>query len=425
MNHHNIGSSSLLSHSSSSSSDDELEQLINECDVEHQLMGQHILNNNLIVAQLAEYQNATKIHGGSVLGHKVIHRDREAAAHRLFNDYFSENPTFNEGMFHRRFRMSRSLFFRIVDDVKNHNSFFKQRTDCTGRWGLSTLQKITAAFRILAYEVPADATDEYINIRESTAIKCVKKFCRAIVEIFSDQYLRSPNASNVARLLYIGKQRGFPGMLGSLDCIHWKWKNCPTGWAGSYAGRSGSPTIILEIVADYDLWIWHAFFGMPGSNNDINVLQRSHLFSDLARGITPPAHYVIQGKEYNVGYYLADGIYPKWSTLVQTFHEPRSVKKKFFAMRQESCRKDVERAFGVLQSRFAIVANPARYWQKKHLDNIMKACIIMHNMIVEDERDLSAPIEIAREVPIPDVETMPNETSHFQEFLGRYKKNQR
>ncbi|XP_057812312.1 uncharacterized protein LOC131026456 [Salvia miltiorrhiza] len=314
-------------------------------------MGQHILNNNLIVAQLAEYQNATKIHGGSVLGHKVIHRDREAAAHRLFNDYFFENPTFNEGMFRRRFRMSRSLFLRIVDAVKNHNGFFEQRMDCTGRWGLSRPQKITAAFRILAYGVPADATDEYINISESTAIKCVKKFCRAIVEIFSDQYLRSPNASDVARLLYIGKQRGFPGI-----------------------------------------------------------------------GITPPTHYVIQGKEYNVGYYLADGIYPKWSTLVQTFHEPRSVKKKFFAMRQESCRKDVERAFGVLQSRFVIVANPARYWQKKHLDNIMKACIIMHNMIVEDERDLSAPIEIAREVPIPDVETMPNETNHFQDFLGRYKK---
>ncbi|XP_057793131.1 uncharacterized protein LOC131009740 [Salvia miltiorrhiza] len=178
---------------------------------------------------MAEYQNATKIHGGSVLGHKVIHRDREAAAHRLFNDYFSENPTFNEGMFRRRFRMSRSLFLRIVDAVKNHNDFFEQRMDCTGRWGLSTLQKITVAFRILAYGVPADATDKYINIGESTAIKCVKKFCRAFVKIFSDQYLRSPNANDVARLLYIGKQREFPGMLGSLDCMHWKWKNCSTG----------------------------------------------------------------------------------------------------------------------------------------------------------------------------------------------------
>ncbi|KAL5539453.1 hypothetical protein UlMin_044612 [Ulmus minor] len=137
----------------------------------------------------------------------------------------------------------------------------------------------------------ADATDEYIKIGESTAIQSLKKFCRAVVEVFAEQYLRSPNANDVARLLHIGKHHGFPGMLGSLDCMHWKWKNCPTAWAGQYAGRSGSPTIILEAVVDYDLWIWHAYFGLPGSNNDINVLEASHLFTNLAEGIAPPAHY--------------------------------------------------------------------------------------------------------------------------------------
>ncbi|XP_047954984.1 uncharacterized protein LOC125201080 [Salvia hispanica] len=236
-------------------------------------------------------------------------------------------------------------------------------------------RKAWTDIRILAYGVPADACDEYVKISESSAIKSLKCFCRAIIEIFSTQYLRSPTTNDIARLLYIGEQRGFPGMLGSLDCMHWKWKNCPTGWSGSYSGRSGSPTIILEAVADYDLWIWHAYFGLPGSNNDINVLDSSHLFYNLTQGIAPPAHYVIQGKEYNMGYYLADGIYPKWSTIVQTIHEPRTPKAKYFAARQESCRKDVERAFGVLQSRFSIVAGPMRYWDKEVLRDIMITCI--------------------------------------------------
>ncbi|TVU15027.1 hypothetical protein EJB05_38527, partial [Eragrostis curvula] len=48
-------------------------------------------------------------------------------------------------------------------------------------------------------------------------------------------------------------------------------------------------------------------------------------------------------------------------------------------------RKDVERAFGVLQSRFAIVRGPARFWDQKTLWMIMTACVIMHNMILEDE----------------------------------------
>ena len=49
----------------------------------------------------------------------------------------------------------------------------------------------------------------------------------------------------------------------------------------------------------------------------------------------------------------------------------------------------MERAFGVLQSRFAIVRGAARYWDEETLDDIMKACIIMHNMIVEDEGELN------------------------------------
>ncbi|XP_073291048.1 uncharacterized protein [Primulina huaijiensis] len=275
-------------------------------------------------------------------------------------------------MFRRRFRMSRNLFLRIVDGIQNHDVYSIQRSDSLGRLGLSTNQKATDALRMLVYALPVDATDEYIQIGESTAIQCMQRFCRAIVEVFAEQYLRLLTANDVARLLYIGKQRGFPRMLGSLDCMHRRWKNCPTAWAGQYAGRSGSPTIILEAVADYDLWIWHAYFGMPRTNNDINVLESSSLFSNLAQRIALPAHYNIGSKEYDVGYYLADSIYPKWSTIVQTIHAPRGQKKQYFAMKQESCRKDVERAFGVLQSRFAIVASPARDWKKNHLHDIMK-----------------------------------------------------
>ena len=68
---------------------------------------------------------------------------------------------------------------------------------------------------------------------------------------------------------------------------------------------------------------------MPGSLNDINILDRSLVFVALAEGHAPPINYIINKHEYIMGYYLAS--------------------------KQESARKDVERAFGVLKSRFAIV----------------------------------------------------------------------
>ena len=71
----------------------------------------------------------------------------------------------------------------------------------------------------------------------------------------------------------------------------------------------------------------HVHICLSGSDNDINVLEASHQFVNLAKGNSPPAHYMIRGKEYIIGYYLADGIYPKWSTLVQIIHDPRGPKK--------------------------------------------------------------------------------------------------
>jgi hypothetical protein len=53
--------------------------------------------------------------------------------------------------------------------------------------------------------------------------------------------------------------------------------------------------------------------------------------------------------------------------------------------------KDVERAFGVLQAKWKILHRSARLWNKKVLNSIMRACIILHNMVVEDERGVQLP----------------------------------
>ncbi|BFG35123.1 hypothetical protein CerSpe_213970 [Prunus speciosa] len=54
---------------------------------------------------------------------------------------------------------------------------------------------------------------------------------------------------------------------------------------------------------------------------------------------------------------------------------------------QEAYYKDVERAFGILQARCAIIRQPTKGWSLAKLNSIMMMCIILHNMIVEDERD--------------------------------------
>ncbi|XP_028075537.1 uncharacterized protein LOC114277791 [Camellia sinensis] len=225
--------------------------------------------------------------------------------------------------------------------------------------------------RILLYGVASDAVDDYIHIRESTAIQSLQQFCNSVIEIFGLEYLRSPTPTDIARLLAIGE-------------------------------------------------IWHAFFGMLGSHNDLNVLDRSPLFSDLAQGKAPPVHYTINGHSYDMGYYLTDGIYPQWATLVQTISSPQGAKRQHFAMMQESARKDVERAFGVLQSRFAIIGDIIRFWDPKMLANIMKSCIILHSMIVEDKREEHLDFDYEISSTNTPVQISSTPTNDFQSFLSRH-----
>ena len=107
--------------------------------------------------------------------------------------------------------MKRDLFMKIVAAVEEKDPWFVQRRNAAGELGLSALQKVTAAFRMLAYDAPADSLDECLRLGESTIIESMRRFVNAVVQVFSDEYLRSPNEEDAARLLAINSRRGFPG----------------------------------------------------------------------------------------------------------------------------------------------------------------------------------------------------------------------
>lgn len=357
---------------------------------------------------------------------RYIPRPREKGHEDLVANYFSANPIYTDEQFRRRFRMNKPLFLRIVNALSNWDQFFTQRVDATGRDSHSPLQKCTAAIRMLGYGTPADALDEVLKIAASTSLECLGKFAVGIIECFGSEYLRPPTSDELEKILQENEARGFPGMIGSIDCMHWQWKNCPKGWAGMFInGFKGKPTMILEAVASRDLRIWHAFFGNAGSQNDIQVLNKSPLFIHAIKGEAPRVSYTVNGTQYDTGYYLADGIYPEWAAFVKTIRKPQTEKHKLYAQRQEGARKDVECAFGVLQSRFDIVNRPARLWKRNDVVNIMQACVILHNMIVEDEKDLvKIPLDLnenpsATIVLPPEVQTNDNPNPCFVDVLNR------
>jgi hypothetical protein len=77
-------------------------------------------------------------------------------------------------------------------------------------------------------------------------------------------------------------------------------------------------------------------FHMTGSYNDVNVLQCSAIFFRLAEDNALVVRYEFNGHKYNSRYYLVDGIYAGWTTLLKTILEPTEEQNKRFIKQQEA-----------------------------------------------------------------------------------------
>jgi hypothetical protein len=66
---------------------------------------------------------------------------------------------------------------------------------------------------------------------------------------------------------------------------------------------------------------------------------------------------------------------------------PQQEKHQFFSVKQLTLRKDMGCASGLLKKRFNILAISDQFYSHHTFELIMRACTILHNMIIDDERD--------------------------------------
>ncbi|XP_076921605.1 uncharacterized protein LOC143583071 [Bidens hawaiensis] len=255
---------------------------------------------------------------------------------------------------------------RLANDLLEHFAYFQQRDDARGKPGFTATQKITVALRQLAYGVGSDTLDEYLQMAKKTGRDALNHFCRGVMSLYKRRYLRRPTMYDIQRIYEVhGEKHGFPGMLGSLDFMHVGWAMCPTAWRSQFhQGDHPGPTIVLEAAASQDLWIWHAFCGVAGYNNDLNVIYQSPIIDDLIDGVEPPQAFFANGEHFKYGYYLVNGIYNEWGILVQAYAAPVSEKRKYFTKKQESVRKYIERVFGVLKKKMGNVGESNKILDK-------------------------------------------------------------
>ncbi|KAJ9564955.1 hypothetical protein OSB04_000921 [Centaurea solstitialis] len=255
-----------------------------------------------------------------------------AAYKRLLRDYFVKSQVYAPDMVRRRLRMSRQLFERIVEDLVG-----ELEVDPIDERSEENFQVLGSESQLWR-DVPRAQLTTLCDL-EFYIIRCVRSL-GIILSYFAwdlgHYNLRKPTYVDIQKLYtdtVPEAKHGFHCMLSSID------------------------------LTSHDLWIWHVYFGVVGSNNNINFLNQSLIFNDVYDGKAPNYPFDVNGVTYKHEYYLANGIYLKLPTFIKAFMCSHDDKRKNLKSAQESVHKDIEQAFVVLKQHWHILHNIQQDWE--------------------------------------------------------------
>jgi hypothetical protein len=162
--------------------------------------------------------------------------------------------------FKKMFRISRTRFQVMMEDIMAKDIKFYRKTNRTNQATLEA--KLLLPLRTMAYGVGTHTFRDYFQMSAQYARDCCKEFHKAIKLVYMKEYLRLPTSADLKAITNLHKSiHGVEGMVGSLDCTHTYWKNCPKAWQGSYKGKERKASIALEAMSDYHLFFWHVAYG--------------------------------------------------------------------------------------------------------------------------------------------------------------------
>jgi hypothetical protein len=200
----------------------------------------------------------------------------------LNRDYLGNVPTFDMKEFQTMFRISKSRFQKLMEDVmKTDNKYYSINT----RKCASLEAKLLLPIKVLAFGVANHCFNDYLQMSVTAARECIRQFHKMFKKLYEKEYLRLPTKSDIKSIVKLHKHsHQIDGMFGSLDCMHTFWKNCPKCWQGQFKGKEEMASIVLEGICDYHTWFWHASYGYAGTLNYLNILNLSPFLQSLTDG---------------------------------------------------------------------------------------------------------------------------------------------
>ncbi|KAK1427138.1 hypothetical protein QVD17_15821 [Tagetes erecta] len=336
----------------------------------------------LMVAFTTRHRLSTKKHANLPTKDEIL--QRQYVREEMLRDLS------NGGKCRELIRMSEKAFMTLCNILKHDGGLQPTQR-------MSVEEQVARFLHIVGNDMRNRFASWIYRRSGSTTSRCFHRVLRAIISLES-HYIQQPKGDIVPKEIQ-EKKRFYPffkDCIGAVDGTHVRVK-VPNKDAPRYRGRKGYPTMNVLAACTFDLKFTYVLTGWEGTASDSRIIKNALTRDDKL--VIPTGRY-----------YLADAGLPHTSTLMTPYRGVRyhlkeystrapENSKELFNLRHASLRNAIERAFGVLKKRFPIIRSTTEpFYSCETQSAIFLACCILHNFLLEEDRDKDLEDEVLHEV---------------------------
>ena len=318
-------------------------------------------------------------------------------------------------MFYDILRMRRRTFDRLVNDLRP----FIQGQQTHWRQPIGVEKKVVVTLYKLMHGAAIPLVADKAALGKSTVSDILRQVCVAISVNFG-HLVAWPVGRRLVRIAaaFQGKQ-WFPNCIGAIDGSH-IYISAPSNTivAADHRNRNKSFSILLQGVVDSKCYFTSVNTGPPGSLHDSAHFKSSELYRKVEEGVMGGFHDDPMTWPSCLPfppYLVADRGYPLLSWCITPFKMgpmgvPLSREELWFNRKHSSTRMSVERAFGILKSRFKEIGTKSSL-KLDFLPTVVHSCCVLHNILLASkDRTLDQILAECDLPPMDDNSSSPRDT---------------
>ncbi|CAH1969512.1 unnamed protein product [Acanthoscelides obtectus] len=303
--------------------------------------------------------------------------------------------------FFNYFRMSTATFDYLLEKL----SCSLQRQDTQMRLCVPPKEMLAITLRYLASGNTFTDMHYAYRLGVSTISKIIKDVCHSIWNILKDEYLPTPTVENWKDIADgFTRNAQFPHCIGAVDGKHVRIMKFP-GSGSMNLNYKHFFSIVLMAIADSNYRFIYVDIGAFGKDCDSSVFKETvfwKLLQQNALNIPHPSPLISTGD--NLPFVLVgDEAFALSQNLLRPYGgHSLNINKRIFNYRLCRARRYIECSFGILVNKWRIFHRAINVG-KEYAKDIVKACIILHNLVREKDgtrvEDMYAPDRELQNLP--------------------------